>query len=201
MVIFTDYFYKLKQCAEQNGGIITAKSAEACGISRAMLCKLNKAEVITRITKGQYVLYSELQDELFSLSLRSDNIIFSHETALWLHGISDRTPFEHSVTVPTGKNPSLSIRENCRVYSIKPEYFNLGKILLTTQHGNSVPVYDLERTVCDTVRSRNKMSSETVNAALKAYAVRKDKNLNLLYTYSQKLGIETVIRRYAEVLL
>ena len=61
-----------------------------------MLCKLCKDDKIQRIVKGQYILPDDMQDELLSISKRSDKIIFSHETALFLHGISDRTPFEHT---------------------------------------------------------------------------------------------------------
>jgi predicted transcriptional regulator of viral defense system len=73
-----------------------------------------------------------MQDELLSISKRSENIIFSHETALYLHGISDRTPFEHTVTAPSGCIPSAAIRTECKVYYIKPELFELGKTTLRT---------------------------------------------------------------------
>lgn len=191
----------LNSIAEANGGIITNKAAEACGISRELLSRMNKDGKIQRISQGQYIIADDLQDELLSISIRSDKIILSHETALWLHGISDRTPFVHSVTAPSGKMPSKSIQENCKVYYIKPELFDLGKTMLKTPSGNDVASYDLERTICDCVRSRNKMGSETFLAALKSYAVRRDKNLNLLNCYAEKMRISTVIRQYLEVLL
>ena len=133
--------------------------------------------------------------------MRSPNLIISHETALWLHGISDRTPFVHSVTAPTGKRPSASICEACKVYYIAQHLFELGKTTLKTPAGNSVQSYDLERTICDCIRSRNRMGSETFLAALKAYAGRKDKNLNLLYSYAEKMRVAAVMRKYLEVLL
>ena len=86
----------------KTGGIIETKTAAQRGISKAMLYKLCKADKIHRIVKGQYVLPEDMQDELLSISRRSRKIIFSHETALFLHGISDRTPFEHTVTAPSG---------------------------------------------------------------------------------------------------
>ena len=85
---------ELAAIANKNGGIIETKTAAQHGISKAMLYKLCKAEKIHRIVKGQYVLPEDMQDELLSISHRSGKIIFSHETALFLHGISDRTPFE-----------------------------------------------------------------------------------------------------------
>ena len=122
-----DYMAELAAIAKENGGIIETKTAAQYGISKAMLYKLCKAEKIHRIVKGQYVLPEDMQDELLSISRRSKNIIFSHETALFLHGISDRTPFEHTVTAPSGCIPSAAIKAECKVYYIKPELFELGK--------------------------------------------------------------------------
>lgn len=196
-----NYQFEMSDIAAENGGIITNKAAENRGISRATLYNLNRKGTIQRIAQGQYIVADDLQDELFSITVRSSNLILSHETALWLHGLSDRIPFVHSVTAPSVKMPSKSIRDNCKVYYIKPELFELGKTMLQTPSGNDVTVYDLERTICDCVRSRNKMGSETFLNALKEYAGRKDKNLNLLYTYADKLRVAAVVRKYLEVLL
>ena len=50
---------------------------------------------------------------------------------------------------------SAAIKSECKVYYIQPELFALGKTVLKTHAGNLVPAYDLKRTVCDCVRSRN----------------------------------------------
>ena len=136
-----------------------------------------------------------------AISNRSERIIFSHETALYLHGISDRTPFEHTVTAPSGCIPSAAIKSECKVYYIKSELFELGKTTLRTSAGNDVPAYDLERTICDVIRSRNKLGTETFLAALKLYAANPKKNLNQLNTYAKQMRVEKVLRQYLEVLL
>lgn len=192
---------RLKLIAETNGGIITTSKAAEEGISRATLSVLATNKKIQRIANGQYILENDLQDELFSIGLRSDKIIFSHETALFLHGISDRTPFEHTITAPSGSTPSYAIKEQCKIYFVKPELFELGKTTLKTAFGNEVVAYDLERTICDIVRSRNKVGTETFLSALKLYAERPDKNLNRLNDYAKQLRISNVLRKYLEVLL
>lgn len=196
-----NYMMELTAIAKEHGGIIETKVAAQHGISKAMLYKLCKEDRIQRIVKGQYILPEDLPDELLSISRRSENIIFSHETALYLHGISDRTPFEHTVTAPSGCIPSAAIKSECKVYYIKPELFELGKTVLKTPAGNAVPAYDLERTICDCVRSRNKMGTETFLAALKLYAASPRKDLNKLNTYAKKMRVSNVLRQYLEVLL
>lgn len=192
---------RLKLIAETNGGIITTSKAAEEGISRATLSVLATNKKIQRIANGQYILENDLQDELLSIGLRSNKIIFSHETALFLHGISDRTPFEHTITVPSGSTPSYAIKEQCKIYFVKPELFELGKTTLKTAFGNEVVAYDLERTICDIVRSRNKVGTETFLSALKLYAEQPDKNLNRLNDYAKQLRVSNVLRKYLEVLL
>ena len=196
-----DYMTELTAIAKTHGGIIETKIAAQHGISKAMLYKLCKEDKIHRIVKGQYILPDDMQDELLAISNRSERIIFSHETALYLHGISARTPFEHTVTAPSSCIPSAAIKSECKVYYIKPELFELGKTTLRTPAGNDVPAYDLERTICDVIRSRNKLGTETFLAALKLYAANPKKNLNQLNTYAKQMRVEKVLRQYLEVLL
>ena len=148
-----DYMTKLSAIAKSHGGIIETKIAAQHGISRAMLYNLCKENKIHRIVKGQYILPEEMQDELLSISKRS---------------------------APSGCIPSAAIRTECKVYYIKPELFELGKTTLRTPAGNDVVAYDLERTVCDVIRSRNKIGTETFLAALKMYAASPKKDLNKL---------------------
>ena len=196
-----DYMTELNTISKNNGGIIETKTAAEHGISKAMLYKLCKENKIQRIVKGQYILPDDMQDELLSISKRSEKIIFSHETSLFLHGISDRTPFEHTISVPSGCIPSTSIKTECKVYYIKQELFSLGKTILKTPAGNNVPAYDMERTICDIIRSRNKIGTETFLSALKMYVSNPKKDLNKLNMYAKKLRVEKLVRQYLEVLL
>lgn len=196
-----DCMNELASIAKEHGGIVETKIAIAHGISKAMLSKLCKADKIHRVAQGQYIFPDDMQDELLSISKRTEQLIFSHETALFLHGISDRTPFEHTITVPSNYTPSVVTKAACKIYYIKPELFDRGKTMLKTPAGNEVPAYDLERTVCDMIRSRNKLGTETFLAALKMYAASPKKDLNKLNTYAKKMRVSNVLRQYLEVLL
>ena len=192
---------ELAAIAKSHGGIIETKIAAQHGISRMTLSALCKKGELCRIAKGQYILPDDLQDELLSISLRSGKVLFSHETALFLHGISDRVPFVHTVTAPSGCIPSASIKAECKVYYIKPELFELGRTKLKTPAGNTVSAYDPERTICDVIRSRNKIGTETFIAALKLYAASPKKDLNRLSSYAKMMRLSNVMRPYMDVLL
>lgn len=194
-------FEILMDISNKNNGLILTKTAADNGVSRASLSQLCKAGKISRVAKGQYVLADALNDEMLSLSIRSDLIVFSHESALFLNGISERTPFEHTVTIPSSKTLSRSISELCKIYYIKDELHNMGKTKLSTPMGNSVWAYDMDRTICDIVRSRNRMADETFISSIKNYVASSNKNLANLSLYATKMGILPQVRQYLEVLL
>ena len=171
------------------------------GVSRASLSQLCKDGKISRVAMGQYVLSDALNDEMLSLSVRSELIVFSHESALFLNGISERTPFEHTVTIPSSKTLARSISSKCKIYYIKDDLYELGKVRLITPMGNSVPSYDMDRTICDIVRSRSRIADETFLSSLKQYAVSPNKNLANLSLYADKMGVLQQVRQYLEVLL
>ena len=58
---------------------------------------------------------------------------------------------------------------------------------------SSVRCYDLERTICDLLRSRSRMDEETVISAIKNYAVFKDKDLNCLAAYAEKFKVSKIL--------
>ena len=196
-----DYMTELAAIANKNGGIIETKTAAQHGISKAMLYKLCKAQKIHRIVKGQYVLPEDMQDELLSISRRSGKIIFSHETALFFHDLTDREPLKYSITVKTGYNPSRLREDGVQVYTVKKELHGAGVTTAKTPFGHAVPVYDMERTVCDLLRSRSHMEIQVLQDALKQYARRKDKNPRTLMQYAAMFHVEKMLRQYLEVLL
>lgn len=147
------------------------------------------------------MLPDEAEDDMYTLMIRSGKIVFSHQTALFLNGISDRTPFIHSVTIPSNANLSSSVSMNCNCFYVKPELHELGMIEIKNTFGNVVRTYNAERTVCDLLRSRSRIDEETVIAAIKNYASSKDKDLNRLTAYAKAFHVQKQVRKYMEVLL
>lgn len=192
---------ELQSVLKQNGGIVTTAQANEVGVSNERLRLLVHSGDLERVTTGIYVLPDEFTDKMFIVQLRRPKIIYSHETALFLHELTDRDPISYMVTVPTGYNPTRLREDGFTVFTIKRELHEIGVTKLTTMFGNSVTVYDLERTICDCLRSRNNLDIAVVTDALKRYAKRKDKNLNKLMQMAETFKVTKLLRGYMEVLL
>ncbi len=192
---------ELQSVLKQNGGIVTTAQANEVGVSNERLRLLVHSGYLERVTTGIYVLPDEFTDKMFIIQLRRPKIIYSHETALFLHELTDRDPINYMVTVPTGYNPTRLREDGFTVFTIKRELHEIGVTKLTTMFGNSVTVYDLERTICDCLRSRNNLDIAVVTDAIKRYAKRKDKNLNKLMQMAETFKVTKLLRGYMEVLL
>ena len=192
---------EIYEMLKENNNIITTAQVTALGYSRALLSKYVKAGLLERSRQGVYVLADAVHDDMYTLMLRSESIVFSHDTALFLNGLSERTPFIHSITIPSNKGLPNSLKNECVCYYIKPELHKVGLIHKKTTFGNEVRCYNMERTICDLLRSRKRCDEETVISAIKNYAECKEKDLNLLATYAKQFKVHKALKKYMEVLL
>ena len=186
---------------KNNNNMITTAQVIDLGFTRALLSRYVKEGLLERGRQGVYILSDSIHDDMYTLMLRTDKIIFSHDTALFLNDLSERTPFTHSVTIPSNTKLSNILQDECVCYYIKPELHQVGMIFRKTTLGNEVRCYNAERTVCDLLRSRSRIEIQTFQGALKAYARRKDKNLRTLMQYAGMFRVEKILRQYLEVLL
>ena len=192
----------LKKYIQENL-VITNKEAEELGYSRHNLSELTKNGKLERLRPGLYQLKGKVTDDFVLISSNSNRIIFSHQTALYLHDLSDRTPSVFHISVPQGYNASHIKKryEDLQVHYVKKDLYELGKTAIKSPQGNLVPVYDAERTICDIIIDREKIDKQIFTEAVKRYFKSKNKNLRRLITYSRQFKIEVEIRKYLEVLV
>ena len=193
-------FFVINELLKEQGGILRTADAVKAGISRTTLGNLVKNGKLERIAHGQYISPDSMADEMYMLQQRSDKIIFSHETALFLHNMAERTPFLHSVTIPSNSKLSPILSEGCKAYYVKPELHEMGRCSVISKMGNEVFVYDAERTICDILRNRSRIDSQTFAEAMKSYAARKEQRWNKLSVYAEVFHVTKLLRQYLEVL-
>ena len=185
---------------DQNGILLTSDLIKY-GIPRTYLSILEKNSEIQRISRGVYSAANYIVDEMVSIQARYKGAIFSHETALYLLELTDRTPLFYSVTVPAVYNATPLKASGAKVYFVNRGLYLLGSITMKSPHGNDIKTFNLERTICDVLRSRNQMDVQFVNEALKKYVTNKDRNIDLLYVYARQFRIQKIVMEYIEVLL
>lgn len=187
--------------AEKNNGIITAAMVAAAGFSRGNIKYLLDKGLIEKSSRGVYILPEVWDDEIFNLQNRFKRGIYSHETALFLWDLTDRTPDSYHMTFPANYNLTKPKKENIRCIQCKKEIYNLGIKEVTTPGGNIVKAYSIERTLCDILRPYGRVDIQIVTEAFKRYAANSNKNIPVLSEYAKLLKVEVKLRSYLEVLL
>ena len=192
---------KVRDILKDQNGILLTSDLSKFGIPRTYLSTLVKNDEIQRISRGVYSAVNYMTDEMAITQAKYKGAIFSHETALYLLGLTDRTPLFYSVTVPAVYNATPLKASGVKVFFVNRGLYLLGVITMKSPHGNEIRTMNLERTICDVLRSRNKIDIQFVNEALKKYVIHKERNIDQLYDYAKQFRIQKTVREYIEVLL
>lgn len=189
----------IKELMKFNNGYVTSKQITGLGIHRMYLKMLKEKIIIEKIAPGIYIDSSKIEDNYYVLNVEISKIIYSHMTALYFHGLSIKAPdniFDITVNY-SYNNPKL---KNHNVFYVNNDIYNLGLTEVKTPMGNIVKAYDMERCICDIIRSINRMDLEHVKYSVKKYLQRKDKNITKLTQYAEKMGIKDKVINFISMI-
>lgn len=186
-----------KKIIEKNNGILYANKLDEYNIDRHALYSLVEEGILNRIAHGIYASPEKDINEFWLMGEKFKKGIYSHNTALYFYRMTDRTPLQLDMTFPSNNRVNNDL---LNVHYIKKEYYDLGLTELELEKNFTVKVYNLERTICDIIRDRNKIDLQIFYTAINEYMKRKDKNLILLSEYAKKFKIDKILAQYMEVL-
>ncbi len=121
-----DYLSELNKLIRQKNGIITTKEVSEAGIPRTYLSKYAYDNNLEHPEQGIYVAEDAFSDDMYILQCKYKQAIFSHDSALLLHNLTDRVPFQNTVTVKSGYNTVNIKKTGAKVFMVKKELYDLG---------------------------------------------------------------------------
>lgn len=190
----------IEKLLAENNGILKTADIIAAGISKETFYKYVKKARLEKAAHGIYLSPTAWTDEMYLLQAQIPRVIYSHETALYLHDLAEMEPVPLTVTVPSKYNNPTLTEKGVKIVYTKEEWYMIGVCQLLSPVGHSIRVYDIEHTICDIIRKRSEMDTSVFNYALVGYMKRKDKNLNHLMEYAKIMRLEKKIREIMGVL-
>src|SRR5699024_10686060 len=185
----------LKRAFEENNGILTTEMALGYGIHDSTLRKAVERKDIYRYCREIYLSDNVHEDDLYLLQLRYTKGIYSHDTAMMLHGLTTFSPFVYHVTFPRGYHLSDASEQLIEVhYADKSE---LGEEYIQTIYSwesNPIKVTNLEKTIVDTFRYEELMTF-FVQEMIGNYVHREDKDIQRLVEYAERFHVLDVVKR------
>ncbi len=186
---------------EKASSVILTRDITKAGFHRSILKKFLDENLLVQIGRGIYIKSDSFEDEFLVLQRRYSKGVFSDETALFLLGYSDRTPFKFNMTFPRGYNTKSIKNENVVVKTSVNKIYNLGVEEVNSPYSNKIKIYNIEKSICDVLRGSSNTDAQIVIAAIKRYAKSKDKDINKLIKYAEILRVKDKVLNYMEVLL
>jgi len=127
------------------------------------------------------IVLAKVNGQYLELSYKVDRPV-----DITFYDLTDRTPIKLDMTFPS----SIRIKNDIiHSHYIKDENYLLGMTNLELEDGTSIKIYNLERTICDIIRDRNKIDPQIFNTAMKEYS--KVKNKNRKYQKYDKMFLTT----------
>ncbi len=185
------------------GGILRMSEAIQLGIHRRNLYKLRDTGKLEVISRGLYRL-TEIPEpslpDFIPVAKKIPEGVICLISALAFHEITTQIPHFLYVALPQ--------KAHKPVISYPPmRYFWYNEKLLKTgveEHqidGCLVKIFDIEKTLIDCVKFRNKIGMDVVLEALKMYWRRRDTNINKLFDYAEIFRVAKVLKPIMETIV
>lgn len=213
-------FKFLVQAANYNGNIVR-KLMNKADISNYYLDKFIDKYKLREISKGIYIFPHKNIDALFLFQAQYTKAVISHESALYMLGLSDVIPRKTIMSMPkTYKFSQLEKNENYYIEIDKAEFNNNNSLVLRyeandpifltknepigsrqivmekTMNNNLVRVTSAERTIADILTPNANTEEEIKVEALKKYYALYPQNSTRLRNIANKQNVREKLDKY-----
>ena len=188
---------KLNNYLDNNCGYITSKELKKLNINYYYINKFIESGIIERVNVGLYKSTENILDDYYVLQQKYSYAIFSYNSAFFLLNLSERVPINIDMTIPRTKK----IRGHYNIHRISDKYYNIGITEVVDPMGNTVKIYNAERSICDMIKTNGLIDLELQNRILNNYFNSESKNIDLLINYSKIFGIYDKINLLLEVMM
>jgi len=191
---------RLIQLVRDNGGFISTNQINSRS-KRYLIEQLIQEGILSRIRRGWLILQDDpALDETHLLAALFPKGVFCQASAWDFHQLSTSIPIQHHLVFPRDLKLALPEYPPVQAHFAIEKVYQLG-ISEITDNGHILKVYDMERSVCDAVKFRNKIGQDVFNEVLKNYTRRPERNLDTLMKYAAILRIEAQLRNFLGPLL
>jgi len=185
---------------KQKKGIIKLQDLLKIGVNKYHLLKLVETGEVERLKHGIYKLSDYQTNEYFEIKNIIPNGVICLFSAWNYYELTTYMPHEFHVAIKKKSKVKLPNYPPIKLYYWDNNSLKTGSKTIKIDNSN-IKFFDIEKSVCDAVKFRNKIGKDILNEILTEYLKRKDKNIDLLIKYSKILRVEKTLINYLDVLL
>lgn len=189
---------RITDIVNQRGGIVSAKDLTRAEYTR-VLRAVGRGELI-KVRQGVYATPQSLVNTMVDVEKIVPNGVICLYNAWAYHRLSTTIPPSVCIAIETKRKVRLPDDTSVQLYYWKKEYLHFG-IEEQEYSGFKVRITDLERSVCDAIKYRNKIGLDLCGEVVRSYLKRTDRSLSKLYVYAKRLRVANVLNNYLEISL
>lgn len=184
---------------QQRGWFITTGEVKSRGEYEQLRHAAEEGNLV-RIRKGVYAETSALANNMIDVERIVPRGVLCLYSAFSHHGLSTQVPSSTCIAIDARRKVRLPDYPIIDLYYWKKEYLEFG-IMQKEISGYDVLITDLERTVCDAVKYRNKIGLDVCGEVIDSYLKKDNRNISLLHEYAQILRVKNILTTYLETRL
>ncbi len=182
---------------EELGGIISTADMTGEAEYKRIYRAAQKGE-LTKLRPGVYASPDALLDTMLDIRRIVPGGVVCLYNAWSYYQLTTTVPPYICVAIERKRKvvipPSLPVT----LYYWKKENLSFG-VTEATVSGHTVLITDLERSVCDAVKYRNKIGVDVCAEIVRCYLRKERRDLSLLMEYAGKLRVRSTLKNYLEI--
>ena len=164
-----------------------------------MLEDVHQGELI-QVRRGVYANIDQLSGNMTDINTIVPDGILCLWSAWNIHQLTTSMPQAFHVAVKRDRKVTVPSFPKIEIHHYTESILKLG-IMKMKIDGFNIRVYDVERSVCDAVKFRNKVGMDVCSEIINNYLERPNRNLSKLMDYARKLRVGTILEQYLQVKL
>jgi predicted transcriptional regulator of viral defense system len=197
----TTHSNRIIELARQKG-IIRSLDLNDTGIPRAYLTRMVKTGRLEKTGRGIYQLPDIPQSENAGMEIIAAKIpqaVFCLLTALQFHQLTNQLPRQIWVTMPQGSHSPKITYPPITMIQCNSKHLEEG-VEICRRNNRDFRIYNVEKTIVDCFKHRNKVGLDVALEALKEGLKRKNVTIDELWYFAKIARVTNVMRPYIEAL-
>ena len=184
---------------QKQGGFMTTSEVKSRG-DYEHLRRATADGTLMRIRQGVYVETSALANNMIDVQRIVPNGVLCLYSAFAHYELSTHVPAATCIAIDAKRKVRLPEYPPIDLYYWKKENLDFG-VVEKEISGYKVLITDMERTVCDAVKYRNKIGLDVCGEVIDSYLKNENRNITLLHEYAGRLRVKNILTKYLETRL
>lgn len=182
---------------ESQGGIITTNELSGRAEYNRVLRAVERGDIV-RLRQGVYADPTATLNTMIDVERIVPYGIVCLYNAWAYYQLSTIVPPAFCIAIEAKRKVSIPDTLPIQLYYWKKEYLEIG-VNTECVSGFEVRITDMERSVCDAVKYRNKIGLDVCSEVIRNYLRKPNRNLSRLMEYAKELRVANTLKNYLEI--